>query len=72
MFIGDVFHVFRKKNPNGNAENEDSMTCYTPVAMYNDIGSSTISLYVYFSLFHFHKVFAVIFRCLPGSSFCRI
>jgi len=28
-FIGHGFHVFRNKIPNGNAENEISMTCYT-------------------------------------------
>jgi hypothetical protein len=30
MFIRDRSHVCRKKNPNGNTENEVSMTCYTP------------------------------------------
>jgi hypothetical protein len=30
-FIGNGSHVYRKKkNPNGNEENEVSMTCYTP------------------------------------------
>jgi hypothetical protein len=30
MFNGDGSHIFRKKNPHGNAENEVSLTCYTP------------------------------------------
>ena len=29
MFAGHDSHVFRKKNPNENAENEVSVTCYT-------------------------------------------
>lgn len=30
MFIGGGTYVLRGKKPNGNAENEVSMTCYTP------------------------------------------
>jgi hypothetical protein len=30
IFIGGSCHVFRGKNPHGNAENEVSVTCYTP------------------------------------------
>jgi hypothetical protein len=42
IFIGDGSRVFRKKNPNENAENEVSKTCYAP--MYDEISSCTISL----------------------------
>jgi hypothetical protein len=30
MLIGDGSHSFSDKNPSGDAENEVSMTCYTP------------------------------------------
>ena len=30
MFIGDGLPVLRKKSPNGNAENEVAVTCFTP------------------------------------------
>jgi len=30
MFIGGGPYVFLERNPNGSAENEVAMTCYTP------------------------------------------
>jgi hypothetical protein len=36
--------MFSGKNPNGNAENEISMACYTPIALCDEISCCTISL----------------------------
>jgi len=44
MLVGDGSHVFTLKDPNGNTENEVSMTLYTPTALHDDINSCTNSL----------------------------
>jgi len=69
MFIGEGSHVFSKKNPSADAENEISMTCYTP-QHYAEISSCIISLL--FSTFSLPRKYLHTIKCLSGSSFCRI
>jgi len=68
MFIGEGSHVFSKKNPSADAENEISMTCYTP--QHCMLKLATAQFHCYFPLFH--CLFQHTIKCLSGSSFCRI
>jgi hypothetical protein len=43
IFIGDGSHVYRKKDPNRNAEYEVSMTRH-PIALFDETGSCKMSL----------------------------
>jgi hypothetical protein len=65
-FIGDSSHVFRGKiNPNGNAENDVSMTSYT-LKHCGEISSCTISVQFFTCLLltKFLQMFSYAFQAL--------
>jgi hypothetical protein len=70
VFIGDGCHVFWGKDPNLNAKNEVSMTRYT--APHYTMKFAAAQIHCNFTFCIADKVSVDVFKCLPGSSFCRI
>jgi len=62
--------MFSGKNPNGNAENDVSVTCYTPwhFMMKLDLAQFRCN----FHLFHCQESFCRSFQMPSGSSFFKI
>jgi hypothetical protein len=72
MFIGDSSRVFKKKKkPNGNAENEVSMTCCTP--QHCTMKLAPAQFHCNFPLFHclesFCRLFPNVFQALISVEF---
>jgi hypothetical protein len=69
MFIGDGCHVFREKPLNGNAENEVSMTWYTPLPSMMKLAAA--QFHCNFCLFHELESFCRRFKMLSTLVFMQ-